>query len=321
MKKKLKLHLIINPNAGNGSGSRAAKKITATLTAKDIPFQTYETNYPNHGQELATALLRTTLKPWTAGTSDTDNFPLLVVLGGDGTLHEVINALGLHPNIPVGYIPCGSGNDFARGVAINRTPLLALEQLLTASQPQFINTLVYQDNETQDMSFLTNNLGIGIDANIVATANKSHAKKILNKIKLGSLSYLFAATKVLIKQKGFALDIKTPSEERHFNNAYLCTVTNHPYFGGGVALAPFADAKEADMTLMIVERIPLHKLLKLVHQLMRKTHLDSPYLHQYQSSILQVVCHSKQFGQSDGEELGLTTHNISFSTQKRLFWF
>ena len=44
-------------------------------------------------------------------------YPLLVVIGGDGTLHQVVSSLQeSEKNIPLGYIPAGSGNDFARGM-------------------------------------------------------------------------------------------------------------------------------------------------------------------------------------------------------------
>lgn len=318
MKNKLQLHLIINENAGNGRGKKAAKKITTALTTKKIPFQTYLTHYQNHSSLLTQELLTTVLKPWPTATSD--HYPLLVVLGGDGTLHEVINALGTHTDIPVGYIPCGSGNDFARGSQLSRKPLLALEQLLAADMPHNVNTLMYQDTKTNGVAYLTNNLGIGIDANIVTTANKSHAKRLLNRLHLGSLAYLFAATKVLRKQKGFPVDIHTPSERIHFDNAYLCTVTNHPYFGGGVAIAPLANVREEDMTLVIVEQLPLLKLLKLIIQLLNRKHLASPHLHQYKSTQLHITCQTPQYGQSDGEEYGLTAFDLHFTTQKRLFW-
>lgn len=314
----LSLHLLINPNAGNGSGKKAEQLVTTALTTKQIPFHVYHTEYPRHAAQLTEDLLRHTLVEWN--DKQTGAFPLLVVLGGDGTLHEVINALATHTDIPVGYIPCGSGNDFARAIGLSRKPLEALDHLLSLSTPDEFNTLIYHNHLTDESGYLTNNLGIGIDANIVATANKSQAKKCLNKLKLGSLSYLVAAAKVLIKQKGFDLVIKTSKESEHYRNAYLCTVTNHPYFGGGVALAPNADARKEDMTLVVVERIPLLKLLRLVGQLLRKKHLNSPYVHLYLDKEVQLTCQSQQFGQTDGEELGLTTYDMSFSTQKRLFW-
>ena len=60
-------------------------------------------------------LAETTLLPWSEDL-DVSTFPILVVLGGDGTLHNVINSLLPYDSaIPLSYIPCGSGNDFARG--------------------------------------------------------------------------------------------------------------------------------------------------------------------------------------------------------------
>lgn len=317
----LYLHLLINEKAGSGSGKKAAEQIKNYLTTHNISYDTYTSNYHGHAIKIAEKLLATTLRSWNSSlTEESETYPLLVVLGGDGTLHEVINALGDHSDIPIGYIPCGSGNDFARGVNLERKPTEALEHLLRIKEPDFYNTLCYKDNNTGDINYCSNNIGIGVDANIVATANHSTAKKQLNKLKLGSLSYLTAATSVVFKQKGFPLTLITDDETTEFKNTFLCTTTNHPYFGGGVALAPLADPKKEDMTIMIVERIAFPKLARLITQLLRRKHLSSKYLHQFHTTEARLISKTLQYGQVDGEEMGYQPFDITFTTQKRLFW-
>jgi len=310
---------MINTNAGSGQAKASADAIIQALKQKNITHQTYYTERPNHAFELTAQLLKTTLVPWKK-TDSAESFPLLVVLGGDGTLHEVINALGDNLSIPVSYIPCGSGNDFARGVGLSRKPLEALEHILATRQPQEYTILAYHEKNQAEYGLVTNNVGIGIDAAIVAQANDSAYKKLLNKYRLGSLTYLLVAFHVLFKQKGFPLKVQLVKEELLFSNVLLCTVTNHPYFGGGIAIAPNADSRNNWIDLVLVEKINIFKIFYLIFLLLQKKHMHSKYVHHYQAKQLTLVSPTKQFGQADGEELGQRTYDIKITTKKRLFW-
>ena len=313
-------HLIINRNAGSGNGAQAAQAVINDLKKRQLPFETYATDYQGHAFELTNHLLATTLKPWKAEDDLDLPFPLLVVLGGDGTLHEVINALGDFPDIPVAYLPAGSGNDFARGVAIPLLPLKALEQLLAIKEPQLVNLISYHELIQDEKGLATNNIGIGVDAAIVAKSNSSKAKATLNKFKLGSLTYLFSAISVLFKQSGFPVLIEANGQEHPFKKTFLCTTTNHPYFGGGVAIAPTADIKRPELELILVERINLFKIFHLITQLLQKKHLGSKHVHHFKSKQLRIISTTSQFGQADGEELGLRPFDMQFSTTSHLFW-
>lgn len=316
---QLDLHLIMNRNAASGHAAKAADQILDALTNKKITHTTYITNYQGHAIALTKELLATTLKPWSE-QNPSDSFPLLVVVGGDGTLHEVVNALSNHLTIPIAYIPCGSGNDFARGIGLSRKPLVALERILTTTEPQNYCLLHYNELIQEEEGLATNNVGIGIDAAIVARSNSSTAKRTLNKVKLGSLAYLFAAINVLTKQKGFPLMIQANGQTLRFDNAFLCTTTKHPYFGGGIAIAPAADSKSATIDLVLIERIHLLKILHLISLLLRKKHMASPYVHHVKSQSIQIVSTTSQYGQADGEELGSRPFDIKFSTIERAFW-
>lgn len=309
----------MNRNAASGNAAKSADLILSALTDKKIRYKTYTTDYQGHAVEIAQELLETTLKPWSQHTAMTP-FPLLVVLGGDGTLHEVVNALGTHFDIPIAYIPCGSGNDFARGVSLSRDPLIALERLLDTTEPDRYHLLHYVESIQEEQGFATNNVGIGIDAAIVARSNITASKKTLNTFKLGSLTYLYAAIQVLTKQKGFPLMVEINGKTIGFEQAFLCTTTKHPYFGGGIAIAPEADAKSKMIELVIVERIHLFKIIRLIGQLLRKKHMKSPYIHHFKSQTIRIVSTTSQHGQADGEELGSRPFDIHFSTVERLFW-
>lgn len=317
---ELELHLIINYQAGSGNGAKVADLILAALNKKAVPHHVYSTDYQGHGIDIAKELLATTLEPWSETTENSALFPLLVVVGGDGTLHEVVNALDENLAIPIGYIPAGSGNDFARGISLSREPLVALDHLLAQKTPQSYTIIKYVEAFHNKIGYFTNNLGIGIDAAIVNRANLSKSKQTLNKFKMGSMTYLSSALSVLFKQKGFPLNVSTKDGEVQFDNAFLCTTTNHPYFGGGIAIAPDADPKKAEMELVVIERINIFIIFHLITLLLRKKHFQSKHVYHLVSDKIRLVSSTQQYAQTDGEILGNMPYDLTFTPEKRLFW-
>ncbi len=318
---KKHFYLVINENAGSGTGRKAADKIIKQLQTATIDYTTFYTDHAGHEIEIVQNLAQDTLIPWSADL-EIDTFPLLVVLGGDGTLHSVLNALQpFDPRIPIGYIPCGSGNDFARGVGINRQAEKAFFQLLKAEIPQEIQVITYNESIQEETGLAVNNIGIGLDAAIVNAANTSASKNTLNKFNMGSLSYIFSILKVLFTQKGFPILVEVNGKNHEFDRAFLCTVTKHPYFGGGVPIAPVADPRKPVLDFLLVERVNMFKIFWLISLLIQKKHMKSKYFHHFQSSKFRIVSTVPQYIHADGEILGKRSADISFGTETRLFWF
>src|SRR5690625_2857729 len=102
--------LIINPIAGNGRAKRFYENLIKQKVLQHISFQTFYTAYKGHAEEITEMLLKK--------YRQTD-IKAIIVFGGDGTLHEVLN--GTHQlQIPISFIPGGSGNDFARGISLEK---------------------------------------------------------------------------------------------------------------------------------------------------------------------------------------------------------
>ena len=103
--------IIINPVAGGGRGNSTWSTVKAALDAAQLDYTPLFTR----DEEGATYLTMRLADRHAGRPNET-----LIVIGGDGTLHQVVNGVlqsknGRQHPLPIGYIPCGTGNDFARG--------------------------------------------------------------------------------------------------------------------------------------------------------------------------------------------------------------
>lgn len=311
-------HLLVNQNAGAGKARKIMPEIIKKLKEYKIKYKCYYTEHAGHEKRIVTQLLNQTLVPYD---KELPVFPLLVVVGGDGTLHGVVNMLKKFPEIPIGYIPGGSGNDFARGVGIPNNPIEAMDKIVQAKKPRSLYLINSFLNRSKKEVIGLNNLGVGLDAAVVRVTNASKMKSSFNSVNMGAFSYLSNAFGILRKQKGFPIDITVNGRTHHFNNAYLCTVTNHPYFGGGLAIDPTATAENEELNLIVIEKIALYKIMALIPKLLKKTHLASPHVRQFKGQEIKLRSTSHEFGQIDGEELRKDPIDIDFYLTSHLFWF
>lgn len=313
-------HLLINQAAGAGNGKKISEKIEKLFLKNNFLYTAHRTNYPNHELEIVTQLVETTLVPWSDRTEAP--YPLLIVLGGDGTLHQVVNQLKqLDVQVPVAYIPAGSGNDFARGINLPKEIEQIFWRIIQTQEPQELPIIAYEEKIQERKGIGVNNVGIGLDAAIVARTNHSTAKYRLNKYNLGSLSYIMSILAVLFKQKGFPILVEANGQTIGYKKAFLCTTTNHPYFGGGIAIAPMADVNKHSLDFILVERLPFYKIIWLIWLLLRKKQANSKYFHHISATKIRIVSTTPQFAQADGEELGRGPYDLQFSLEKQFFWF
>ena len=104
----MQYHFIVNPNAKSRSGRSVLSIIKPIVEEKIDEYEFHETSGPGDATEIAMMLTQNPLEK------------VVVVIGGDGTLNEVINGLVNYDNITLAVIPMGTGNDFARGLKISK---------------------------------------------------------------------------------------------------------------------------------------------------------------------------------------------------------
>ena len=261
-------YCIVNPSARSGKGKEIWEKLETKFEEKGLKYKAVYTKGPGHAKKLAQNL--------TTKTEDSDHSsPIkLVVLGGDGTLNEVINGICDFENTLVGYIPIGSSNDFARDLAYPKS----LDDLIgKIVEGKLVRTLDLGKLTYNSMSRETSRLhedrisvtrmfdvssGIGFDAAVCEQALSSGTKNFLNKLGLGKLTYGSIAIKQLLGAEKVPCDIILDNGEAiHLKRFIFIAAMIHHYEGGGFNFAPKADLTDGKFDLVYAGNMPAFRVL------------------------------------------------------------
>lgn len=309
MKQKIKLQLFLNPVAGNGQAMKSYHKLVQLLKEKGIAYQTTVSKRPQQFIDLARSY---------ANQKHNAN-ELLIVIGGDGSLNEVLNGVkqSAHPDTPFTYLPSGTGNDFARAAGLTKNIPQLVRKLLTHPTIQKIDCGSYQEVGQTQTHYFVNNLGIGFDGNLVHHSNAAALKIRLNKIKLGHLIYVINGFKVLANQDTFAVTVKSKHHAVRYGDAYFATTTNHPYFGGGVKIMPKASLDSHKLDTVVVEKRSLLKFLLLFGKVFTNgSHIHDPAFHYVEADEIEVQTHKPELAQLDGEDLPKKPYHLKFKADQ-----
>lgn len=240
---------------------------------------------------------------------------ILVIVGGDGSLNHFISLTEKY-NIknPLGYIPAGSGNDFARSQKIPINTNNALNHLFQVNKEK--KMAIIRIDEGKDKLYAANSLGIGIDGTVI---NLVHSKPY--KEYLGQLSYISSIFTAFIKQTTFPLTLKVDQGIYNYEKCQLVVVVNNPFFGGGIEIIPEANGDDDNLNILVANNVSAFDLIKiLIRLLFNKSHLNHPKLNHFVTKNGAFYIDSKQFGQKDGEPIDQDGYAYIFNTKSRSFW-
>ena len=269
---------IVNPNARSGLGQKVWDELETLLKKSNTEYEVFFTKYQRHATNIVSTL-----------TSD-GNEHIIVALGGDGTVNEVVNGIIDFDKTILGYIPIGSSNDFARGLGLPTDPIAALKNILKCPNllPLNIGEICYKNKKKR----FAVSAGMGFDADICHEAVVSRVKKFLNKLKLGKLTYVCIALHRLFLTKPCDITITLDKEKTEtFKNAYFVAMMNSKYEGGGVMFCPKAKNHDDVLDLMIVSDVPKLKVLVLIPFALFGWHVH--FHGAYERTCRQVEIHAK----------------------------
>ncbi|GIN14122.1 diacylglycerol kinase [Shouchella clausii] len=281
---------IINRTSGNGKGDRTWKRIENILQQQNLPYIARFTEVSQHVSEIVKDLLN-------------EDVQTVIVVGGDGTIHEVANEL-VHTDLSLGIIPAGSGNDFARCIGIPMNYSKALERIV-------LNNGIKVDLLNLGNRYCLTVTGIGFDGQIARNVNKAKYKRFLNHFRLGGLVYTVSMLATLRDYRPTKIDITVDGKEMTFSEVWLVAVANAPNYGGGIKICPDASYNDGMLNLCIVHDIKRWELLRLLPKAYKGKHTTDKNVTLLTGKEVYISSEKPVLVQSDGEQFTESPINIS----------
>ncbi|MGP6138813.1 diacylglycerol/lipid kinase family protein [Jeotgalibaca sp. A127] len=306
-------HIIANFNAGAGKGKRIGLDVEKIMQEKAVPFQFYQTKYPNHAYELAQELGESL-------DGDTDR---IIVIGGDGTLHEAIGGLNeAKSELPIGYLPAGTGNDFARSIGLTKDVKKGLRAILKAVEPEEIECMKYYDHITDKDGIALNSMGFGLDAEVNALASDTKSEKNGGSVLgLENSSYLNKIIGAFKERKTYSVAVTIDGRTDTYHDVLVTGVMNHPYFGGGIKIDPQSASNNHELAVMLIFDLSFLTLLRLLPLLLTTgSHAKTRYFKRIPGKNITIKLHRPVLGQADGEVLPPAAYHMDYALTTFKLW-
>ena len=268
------LILAINPASGRGRAQRQAKLAGEYFRSRDIDVREIEgTSLQDFRKKLLIFL-------------DSEKVSGVIALGGDGFIHEIIQHL-VSRDIPLGVIPCGTGNDFARSIGVFDLPFSRQLELIEKHDATHIDLGTVQDQ------WFAAILSSGFDALVNDRANSMRWPR-------GRMRYNIAMIEKLIALRPHSYRIRV--DERYLEvQATLVTVANGSSYGGGMKVCPDASITDGLFDVMVLGRVSRIELLKVFPKVYRGGHVGHPAVTFYRCNEIEIDGSGSSF--ADGEPI------------------
>jgi YegS/Rv2252/BmrU family lipid kinase len=284
--------LIANEKANWGSGRWKLRQVTSFLDEQGLPACVSTTEYPGHARELAA----------TAAAQGTDT---VIVIGGDGTINEVISGLvtsGRSGGPCIGIIPAGSSNDFSKSLGIPQRVQEACEVIVRGSVREV-------DVGQAGPHYFCSASCLGYFAEVAA---RSLAMKKLR----GSLRYVVPALGVIRNMtEGWEMTVKAEGRVLHGTYAVLL-VGNAPRFGG-LTMLPGARPDDGRLDCLLIEMAGKWEALQLIPLVYRKALERHKKATRFQAASISVALTRPTQVCNDGEMVPTVFESLEYRVLPR----
>lgn len=276
-----RVKLIFNPSANLGR----AKSIASTLRSivHELGGADWTgTDYPTHATELAKQAAE-------------DGYEVVVAMGGDGTMHEVLNGLMQVPENKrpkMGIVPVGSGNDFAHACGIATSPEKAVRQVFSGTAKP-VDVGIVRDGSGREV-FWANAIGIGFDTIVTIKSRKVPLVQ-------GFGVYLIAVLQtILFQYEPFKLNMKIDGRLID-KDLLLLVLMNGKREGGGFHVTPDSRPDDGILDYLMVDHVNRVRMLRILPEVLNGTHEKMKDCHLGKFSKLELNSDRPLFVHADGE--------------------
>jgi len=295
--------VILNPHAGGGKGAHDQKRIEQLLNESGLSYQLVISRYPCHSIELARDLV-------TAGAT------LLIVVGGDGTLNEVVNGIFLAQQksgqeITLGMLPVGTGNDWTKTFGIpdhyqNAIDIIKAYKTVSQDIGEVTCTMAGKSSKR----YFVNIAGFGFDALVAQKANDLKSKGItgirvyIQSLLAGYLNYKSVPAQLTID--GAVLNA----------NLFSASIGLGKFNGGGMMQVPEANPLHGLFHLTVIRKIGIWGILTNFRGLYSGKFIQDRRVSTHAGKVIEIRSSVPLPGEADGETLGNGSFTIRIIPQK-----
>lgn len=255
---------IVNPIAGNGFGLSYLPTVRAMVEKFGIDADIVLTERHDHATELAQSFADR-------------GYKYIIGVGGDGTLNEISRPLINNPNVVVGIIPAGTGNDFIQILGLpNRFSEQDWDTFFK------VNVIPMDAGSVNGMYFI-NGMGLGFDAQVAA---ENYTKPGETK-RGGKNKYIWHIVKTLLFFREKHVIMKSNGERKE-TNCFINTIANGRRFAGSFFLTPKAIANDGLLDVCSIKKLNLIERFQLLLMVPKGTHIHDRRVNYYQTAHISL---------------------------------
>ncbi|HEX6680796.1 MAG TPA: diacylglycerol kinase family protein [Gaiellaceae bacterium] len=279
---------LVNPASDNGATGRRWPEIANRAAAAGLTGDALVSERPGQLTELA--------REAAEGGAE-----LLVAVGGDGTVNEVVNGIAGRAGVELAIVPRGTGRDFVRTYVIShrvddaiRTAVEGRTREIDLGRARFRS---WQGKTTE--AYFANIASAGMSGAIAKRANET--SKALG----GRASYLWATFAVFAGWRTSEISVEADGEVRR-SPMHLVVVANGRYFGGGMMITPDADPDDGVFDVLVIGNLTKRDLLLTLPKTYFGRHLPHPKAELLRATTVEIETKEPMPVELDGEQPGTT---------------
>ena len=282
--------MICNDRSGRGGVRRALPEVEAELRKRELTYELRHTEGPGHAIELT----KTALK---------DGYRFVVAVGGDGTVHEVVNGMlendvAINPEAVFGVVAAGTGSDFIKTFGLPKTPRGAILHLDgPESFPIDIGKITYHLDGVERVRYFANIAQVGLGAAVVERAERLPRW-------LGPTVYFFSLWLTLPSYRIGKATIDLV-DRTYDGPVGTLTVANGQFFGGGMKVAPKAAPTDGLLDVLVFAARK-RESIAIMPKIFKGQHLPHPDIKEFKRARLSIDSDEALQIEADGEVLGHT---------------